>query len=96
MEIIKRTQKEIIDIYHENKEVMSANLTQLKEEGWSDNTRLNMAGEALWTEPIFQTKLFTTAYPDIQLYEYQPGDVLRYENATHYVYLTVHERQVSL
>ena len=91
MRIVQKRLVEVIEVFHNSAEEMHENIKKLKEEGWSGNTRISVAGLSLVRLTINDVEAFKKAYPDVTIHEDEPGFL---SDGT-YVYFTIHEREIQ-
>jgi hypothetical protein len=94
MFIAKRVVKEEIGILHQNSIEMLSNISKLKEEGWSDNTRTSLMGLPVVRLPLGVTKEdFQFNHPGVTVHFQQPGAL--FPKGESYVFYTEHEREIE-
>ncbi|MEB2276982.1 hypothetical protein LAV82_23470 [Bacillus sp. ILBB4] len=86
--IIKEDVKKIIHVIHNSKTEMIEAIETLKEEEWSDNTRVSVVGIPLFKKTIDNVEDFQKKHPDVTIHEDRPG----YLSMGKFVYYTTHER----
>jgi hypothetical protein len=89
MNILTKLQKEEIIVAHNSAEEMRATVAQLREDGWSDNTRRVIT----YNPSEKEREQFQQAFPDLVVHP--PEDQGVFFRNSPYIYLTGHERVVS-
>jgi hypothetical protein len=89
--IFEHSKKEVIHVFHNNREEMHKNIQKLKDEGWSDNVRLSVTGVPLCRLHIIDEDEFKQKYPNVPIHT---DEKLPFSFGGKYVYYTTHERKI--
>lgn len=95
MKITQKSMIEKIEVLHNSVDEMWENVDKLKEEGWSSNTRISMAGFTLDTISLSEGEgvdNFKKIHPEITVH---PPKKDGFFDRDPYVYFTAHEKVIS-
>ena len=95
MKIMTKSIVERIEVLHNSREEMRENVKELKEQGWSPNTRSSVVGLGLDNFELFSeadVAEFKKEHPEIVVH---PAEEKSFFKRNPYVYYTIHEKITS-
>jgi len=94
MNILTNKKQEIIRVLHNDAAHMRDNISMLRKDGWSGNTRVGFSGNSICRETVTDDDgaWISEMYPDVTIFLPEKGSYIHNEP---YVYVTEHVRDIE-